>query len=117
MHAQKADNLFRTAQLFKACADPVRLRLLSLLAKGEVCVCHLHEALELPQSTVSRHLAYLRKRRLVTGRKEGLWVYYRLARPMDDLHGTLIGWVKSCREESPVLKQDGERLAQRSCCN
>jgi ArsR family transcriptional regulator, arsenate/arsenite/antimonite-responsive transcriptional repressor len=61
-------------ELFKAFADPVRLRLLNLLAAGEVCVCHLHEALELPQSTVSRHLAYLRKRGLVVARREGLWV-------------------------------------------
>ena len=43
------------ALLFKAVADPVRLRLLNLLADGEVCVCHLHEALDLPQSTASRH--------------------------------------------------------------
>ena len=67
-------------ELFKAFADPVRLRLLNLLADGEVCVCHLHEALELPQSTVSRHLAYLRKRGLVVDRREGLWVHYRLAK-------------------------------------
>ena len=49
--------------LFKAFAEPVRLRLLALLADGrELCVCHLYEALEIPQPTVSRHLAFLRKR-------------------------------------------------------
>ena len=74
MNMQTAEPLDVSIELFKAFADPVRLRLLNLLAEGEVCVCHLHEALGLPQSTVSRHLAYLRKRGLVVGRKEGLWV-------------------------------------------
>ena len=60
MENQAADTLNESTELFKAFADPVRLRLLGLLAGGDVCVCHLHEALDLPQSTVSRHLAYLR---------------------------------------------------------
>src|ERR1700738_4052721 len=91
MKNQVADALDESIELFKAFADPVRLRLLNLLADGEVCVCHLHEALELPQSTVSRHLAYLRKRGLVVGRKEGLWVHYRLAKPASALRRSLIG--------------------------
>src|SRR5271155_1837223 len=88
---QTAGALEETVELFKAFADPIRLRLLNLLSEGEVCVCHLHEALDLPQSTVSRHLAYLRKRGLVVGRKEGLWVHYRLAKPSNMLHRGLIG--------------------------
>jgi len=80
-------DLDRSTRLLKALADPVRLRLLNLLAEGrEVCVCHLHGALELPQPTVSRHLAYLRKAGLVAGRKEGLWVHYRLTKPSEALH-------------------------------
>jgi hypothetical protein len=47
------------AQLFKALADPNRLRILGLLLTGEVCVCHIHESLKIPQSKASRHLAYL----------------------------------------------------------
>src|SRR5512135_1651825 len=83
-----------STRLLKAFADPVRLRLLNLLAEGrEVCVCHLHEALGLPQPTVSRHLASLRKRGLVAGRKDGLWVYYRQAKPTTDLHRALLGCV------------------------
>src|SRR6266436_5153825 len=85
-----------SVSLLKAFADPVRLRLLCLLTRGEVCVCHLHAALELPQPTVSRHLAYLRKRGLVVGRKEGLWVHYRLAKPAGELHRSLIGCVEAC---------------------
>src|SRR5271165_4898813 len=96
MKMQTAEPLSVSIELFKAFADPVRLRLLNLLAGGEICVCHLHEALELPQSTVSRHLAYLRKRGLVIGRKEGLWVHYRLAKPVDRLHRHLIGSLAEC---------------------
>jgi ArsR family transcriptional regulator len=100
--------------LFKAMADPVRLRLLSLLATGEICVCHLHEALQLPQPTVSRHLAYLRKRGLVVGRKEGLWVHYRLAEPESELHRKLLDCLACCRNVEPFAN-DQERLVGRCC--
>ncbi len=103
-------------ELFKAFADPVRLRLLNLLADGEVCVCHLHEALELPQSTVSRHLAYLRKRGLVVDRREGLWVHYRLASPKGELHRNLMGCLGACSREIEELMGDRQRLEHRTCC-
>lgn len=112
----RADTLDDTIDRFKAFADPVRLRLLNLLAGGEVCVCHLHEALELPQSTVSRHLAYLRRRGLVVGRKEGLWVHYRLAKPGGKLHRKLNDCVEACFGEVDLLQRDRQRLEARSCC-
>jgi len=116
MKKQTAEPLDVSIELFKAFADPVRLRLLNLLAGGEVCVCHLHEALDLPQSTVSRHLAYLRKRGLVVGRKEGLWVHYRLAKPAGELHRTLIGCLGACSKEIDALEQDRQKLNHGSCC-
>jgi ArsR family transcriptional regulator, arsenate/arsenite/antimonite-responsive transcriptional repressor len=116
MKMPAADPLDASVELFKAFADPVRLRLLNLLAEGEVCVCHLHEALDLPQSTVSRHLAYLRRRGLVVGRKEGLWVHYRLARPGESLHRHLIDSLAACSRQSETMKQDRQRLERRSCC-
>jgi ArsR family transcriptional regulator len=70
-------------QLFRALADDTRLRILALLSAGEVCVCHIHGALDLPQPTVSRHLAYLRKSGLAAARREGLWMHYRLQMPSD----------------------------------
>jgi ArsR family transcriptional regulator, arsenate/arsenite/antimonite-responsive transcriptional repressor len=108
-----------SARLFKAFADPVRLRLLNLLAEDrEVCVCHLHEALGLPQPTVSRHLAYLRKSGLVVGRKEGLWVHYRLAQPGSSLHRALVACLGSCLGERLVFREDRRRLGQGlSCCS
>ena len=116
MNDQAAEPLDVSVELFKAFADPVRLRLLNLLAGGEVCVCHLHDALDLPQSTVSRHLAYLRKRGLVVGRKEGLWVHYRLAKPAGELHRTLIGCLGTCFKEIDSLMQDRQKLNHGSCC-
>ena len=67
------------ATLFKGLSDETRLRILALLRDGEVCVCHIHAALQLPQPTVSRHLAYLRRSGLVEARREGIWMHYRLA--------------------------------------
>ena len=66
------------AGIFKALADETRLRILLLLFDGELCVCEIIAALELPQSTVSRHLAYLKKTGWVSDRKQGVWMYYCL---------------------------------------
>ena len=68
--------------LFKGLADKTRLRILALLGKNEVCVCHIHDSLGLPQPTVSRHLAYLRRAGLVDARRDGVWMHYRVARSL-----------------------------------
>lgn len=67
------------AELFKLFADSTRYRILHALAQGEFCVCELVDAVQAPQYTVSRHLAGLRKAGWVTERREGTWIYYRLA--------------------------------------
>lgn len=118
MKTTTPDSLNAATRLLKAFADPVRLRLLNLLAGGrEVCVCHLHEALELPQPTVSRHLAYLRKSGLVIGRKDGLWVYYRLARPAGALHRTLIDNLRTCLTDAEPFGHDRGRLDRLALCS
>src|SRR5688500_20146371 len=66
-------------QAFKALADATRLRILALLGGNEVCVCHIHDSLGLPQPTVSRHLAYLRRAGLVDTRRDGIWMHYQLS--------------------------------------
>jgi ArsR family transcriptional regulator len=115
MKNQAVDTLEDSVELFKAFADPVRLRLLNLLSDGEVCVCRLHEALELPQSTVSRHLAYLRERGIVKGRKEGLWVHYRLAKPRNELHRALIDRLENaCGRETS--RRDKSKLDRGGSC-
>ena len=64
---------------FKALADRTRLRILALLGHNEVCVCHIHDSLGLPQPTVSRHLAYLPRTGLVSARRDGVWMHYRVS--------------------------------------
>jgi ArsR family transcriptional regulator, arsenate/arsenite/antimonite-responsive transcriptional repressor len=71
------------APAFKALGDPVRLRLLSMIAsvpEGEICVCDLTPAFDLSGPTISHHLKTLREAGLVDARRRGTWVYYR-ARP------------------------------------
>ena len=79
-HAQAIDQL---EVVFKALADKTRLRILALLGNNEVCVCHIHDTLRLPQPTVSRHLAYLRRAGLVDVRRDGVWMHYQVARSLD----------------------------------
>ena len=103
-------------RVFKALADPTRVRILGLLAAGEVCVCHLHESLRLSQPLVSRHLAYLRRAGLVETRKEGLWVHYRLAPVEDDVMRTLVDAVYHCVGHLATVAQDGKRLERKTGC-
>ncbi len=69
-----------TLDVLKALADENRLRALSALRGGELCVCQIIALLELAPSTVSKHLSVLRAARLVDSRKEGRWMHYRLSR-------------------------------------
>src|ERR1051325_8040810 len=71
--------------LFKALGDKTRLRILALLGNNEVCVCHIHDSLALPQPTVSRHLAYLRRSGLVAVRRDGVWMHYRISTSLDPM--------------------------------
>lgn len=86
----------RIAPLLKALADPVRLRLLSLVAShrdGEACVCDLNDAFELSQPTISHHLKVLHEVGLLHRDKRGVWVYYSIRREaLSDL-GMLLGGV------------------------
>ena len=82
------------APQLKALAEPVRLRLMSLIAShpgGEACVCDLHEAFDLTQPTISHHLKVLHEAGLLDREKRGVWVYYRArTRALASL-GALIG--------------------------
>lgn len=67
------------SRLLRAVADETRLRIVAMLSLGELCVCHIEAALALPQPNVSRHLGILRAAGVVDARRDGTWVYYRLA--------------------------------------
>ncbi len=99
------------AALLRACADQTRLRLLNLLAReGEVCVCHLVEILGTNQPKVSRHLACLKRAGLVSDRRDGLWIYYRLADSLNEQSGRLMEYLTSCLAELPQLQREAEAL-------
>ena len=84
----------QVAPLLKALADPVRLRLLSLVAShqgGEACICDLNEAFELSQPTISHHMKVLHEAGLVDRDKRGVWVYYKIRSQALASLGTLLG--------------------------
>ena len=87
MSAQQAD---RVASLMKALSDPVRLRLMSMIAAAdELCVCDLMTPFEVSQPTISHHLKVLRSAGLVDSERRGTWVYYRADRDALDAIGGL----------------------------
>jgi ArsR family transcriptional regulator len=94
--------------VLKALADPTRLRILALLASGEICVCHIHTALDVPQPTASRHLAYLKKSALVEDRKVGLWKHYRLKPVADPAVQAVV--------EAAVRATSASVAVSRDCC-
>ena len=98
------------SRLFKSLGDETRLRIVALLAHGELCVCHLETALDLAQPTVSRHLAILRNAGVVDTRRDGSWVYYRLVQQVDrqrrqQLHALVAAFAKR-----RALREDVKRL-------
>ncbi|QGK69959.1 metalloregulator ArsR/SmtB family transcription factor [Allosaccharopolyspora coralli] len=79
------DQSVELARVFKAIGEPVRLRLLSLIAShagGEACVCDLTDAFELSGPTISHHLKVLREAGVITGDRRGTWIYYRVRTEM-----------------------------------
>jgi ArsR family transcriptional regulator len=103
-------------QLFKALADGTRLRILGLLLTGEVCVCHVHETLKIPQPKASRHLAYLRRAGLVDTRRDGLWIHYRMATLPDRLLEAIAESVRHVLTHADVVRKDAERLQKKNGC-
>jgi ArsR family transcriptional regulator len=99
--------------LFKGFADPTRIRILNVLAAGELCVCDIVALLHLAQPTISRHLAYLRRTRLVHARPDLRFTYYRLADPADAVHRNLIACVRTCFRGIATLDRDRDSAAAR----
>ena len=108
-----AADLKAVASTYKALADSTRLRILTLLVEGEVCVCEIHDTLRLPQPTVSRHLAYLRRTGLVEARRDATWMHYRLA----DVDPVVKGIVQhAAHAMSHVKDATRDRRRFESCC-
>ena len=103
-------------RLFKALADTTRLRILSLLLAGEVCVCDLHDTLGIPQPKASRHLAYLRAAGLVDARKDGQWVHYRLSSSTDPLRRVIRDAVTHALGHIDAVRKDAAKFEKRTGC-
>lgn len=95
----------------KALADENRLRALSALDQGELCVCQIIGLLGLAPSTVSKHMAILRQAGLVESRKCGRWIYYRLPGKgaLPEIRNTL-RWLRGLTARSDVIRADEEKL-------
>jgi DNA-binding transcriptional ArsR family regulator len=107
------DLLGHTARLFKALGHPGRLRILAMLRHGELCVCQITAVLDLAPSTVSAHLAELRRAGLVTERKDGRWVHYALRDDPEVGEILAVAWRRLARDPG-VADDDALLTALRS---
>ena len=114
--------MFEFMTISKALSDEGRVRIVMALQGRELCVCQIIELLSLAPSTVSKHMSILKQARLVLSRKEGRWIYYRLAQPKA---GTVVAkalnWIVDSLKSSDEVKSDNKRLAKilksaEACC-
>jgi DNA-binding transcriptional ArsR family regulator len=96
----------------KAVADPSRVRILKLLERGELCVCQITAVLDLAPATVSKHLAALKTAGLLQQRRDGKWVYYRLAeRRFNPYAAPFLALLRASLADDPTLSEDQRVLA------
>jgi len=108
--AKRAESPFPVEAVFRALADPTRVRILHLLRGGQLCVGDLVTVLGLSQPKVSRHLAYLRRVQLVDAEKRGLWCFYRLASARPGFHQKVLETLEAAASEVPEASADKRAL-------
>lgn len=106
---------FDFAGLFMALGDRTRLRLLNLLADGEVCVCYLVDVLGESQPKISRHLAYLRRAGVVSARRDGKWMHYSLIAMEDEAAAAVLESVLQGLRDGAEMRRDLQQL-KAVCC-
>lgn len=108
------------AAIFKSLEDETRLRIMALLLDTEeLCVCHFMDVLQLPQSTVSRHLSNLKNAGWLKDRRSGVWIHYSINPALGSGHRTLIHALRTILKQNDVTLRDKERLANldfKDCC-
>ena len=112
---KKGKEVFDRELFFRALADRTRLRIINLIGDQEVCVCFFVEILKTNQPKISRHLAYLRRAGIVSARREGLWMHYRLSTPTDENAARVLREVREWLVKDPTMQQDRNRLLK-ICC-
>lgn len=103
--------MLTAANFFPALADPTRLRCLLLLAaEGELCVCELTHALGVSQPKISRHLAMLREAGIVSDRRDGLWIHYRIHPDLPAWAREILNTANRANAAAKPFAQDRRRL-------
>jgi ArsR family transcriptional regulator len=110
------NNSFSLDLLFRALADRTRLRLLNLIADKEICVCFFVDILRISQPKISRHLAYLRRAGIVTARRQGRWMHYRLVVPQDAAAAGILKETLFHMRKMPEMQDDLAKL-ETTCCS
>ena len=106
---------FNLERFFQALGDTTRLRLLNLMGDQEICVCYLVEILGYPQPKISRHLSYLRSAGIVSSRREGKWMHYRIVIPHHNDAAQILRETLAALKEEKKMQKDRLRL-ERACC-
>lgn len=96
--------------IYKCLCDETRLRILHLLHRGPLCVCHVHEALQLPQSKVSKQLSYMKKNGLLMSRRFNNWTIYEIPERKSPLLEENLRCLQDSVFSDPQFKRDLERL-------
>lgn len=112
--------------LYKCLCDETRLRILNLLQQGPLCVCHVQEALELPQSKISKQLAYMRNNGLLVSRRRNNWTIYEIPEAKNPLLEENLRCLQDLLFSHETFKSDRDRLqkldtsvacaSRQSCC-
>jgi len=105
----------KLVQIYRCLCDETRLRILHLLQQGPLCVCHFQSILDAPQVAVSKHLAYLRARRLVTAERRGKWMLYRLPEKIPAELDLQLRCLQDCVQTHPVFRADLKKLKRIQC--
>jgi ArsR family transcriptional regulator len=106
---------FDIGRFFQALGDNTRLRLLNLMGDQEICVCYFVEILDQPQPKISRHLAYLRNVGIVTTRRDGKWMHYRIVMPPNEGAAKVLKATLQWFKEEKSMQADRAKLTK-ACC-
>ena len=103
-------------RIYQCFCDRTRLRILHLLAKSPLCVCHFQEVLDEPQVKISKHLAYLRKRGMVVAKRDRNWMIYSIALKRSRELKTNLQCLQDCVQSDTVFKRDLAKLGKLARC-
>ena len=111
-----AKRVLSMEKFFQALGDNTRLRLLNLMGEQEICVCYFVEVLGHPQPKISRHLAYLRSAGIVSARREGKWMHYRIVMPPHIGAAQILKQTVDWLKEDKAMQADRAKLSK-ACCS